>query len=174
MKKILTHLTGFAFLITILLAGACSRGENPPLSSSENNGSAIVDKDSTRDPKTVTISLKAIRKDGGKHLEMYDSNKPGDVVVDNLETLVMPGDTVVWEIISQWRMKKITKIGRQTKGVIIDKDANPIPGTKSFNLIIPEDAPWDTKEEYDIEFKGWLGKTWPIDPYLRIPKETDD
>ena len=165
MKKILTHLTGIVFLITILVAGGCGNSKKQNDSIKEAKELAEVQDE----PTTVTIYLKAIRTKGKKHLEMYDSNDPNIVVVDNLETLVMPGDTVVWEIISQWRMKKMTKIGRQTTGEIIDKDAEQIPDSKNFSLIIPDDAPWDTTEKYDIEFKGWLGRTWTIDPYLKIP-----
>ena len=169
MKKNLTHLTGIVFLITILVAGGCS---NP----ADDNGKEETPQEVAgldEIPKKVTIYLKAIKIKGEKHLEMYDSNNPDIVVVDSLVTLVNPGDTVVWEIISYWRMKKITKIGRPTKGEIIDKDAEPIPDSKNFSLIIPEDAPVPSeKEKYDIEFKGWFGKIWPIDPYLKIPPQS--
>ena len=168
MKKILTFLTGIVLLITILVAGACNSASNPEELNEPNEPNELQE---PREPETVTIYLKAIRTNGGKHLEMYDSNDHDNVVVDSLETLVMPGDTVVWEIISQWRMKKMTKIGRQTPGKILDKNAEQIPDSKNFSLIIPDNAPWDKTEKYDIEFKGWLGKTWTIDPYLKLPRQ---
>lgn len=153
MKKILTHLTGIVLLITILVAAGCSPAAAPL----------------EKGPEKVIITLKAVKIKGVKHLEMYDSNNPDIIVVDALETLVYPGDTVVWEIISSWRLKKVLRIGGETPGMIIDKDAEPINGTKSFMFIIPVNAPYDTVAKYDINCKGWIGKAWPIDPYLRIP-----
>jgi len=164
MKKNLTFLTGIVFVITILLA--C--GSSP---ANDNGKEEAPQKLAGLDeiPKKVIITIEAIKIGGVKRLVMYDSNNPDIVVVDNLETIVNPGDTVCWEIVSSWKLKKIEKIGPKTYGNIINKDAEPIPGTKSYRLIIPENAPWDTKEKYDIECKGWIGKAWPIDPYLRVP-----
>ena len=91
MKKYLVLLTGIVFLFTILIAGGCKQAVPHPV----------------KGPKTVTITLKAVKIDGKKHLEMYDSNNPDLIVVDGLETTVNPGDTVVWEIISGWKLKKL-------------------------------------------------------------------
>jgi hypothetical protein len=151
MKKNLILLTGIVFLITILAAGGCKKAVPHP----------------AKGPKKVIITMEAIKVSGKKHLAMYDSNNPG-IVVDNLETLVNPGDTVVWVIISSWKLKKLEKIGPKTYGEIIKKDAKPIPGTKNYTLIIPTKAPRDSTEKYDIECKGWVGKAWPIDPYIRV------
>ena len=160
MKKILTHLTGIVFLITILVAGGCSP---------EGNNGAL-----TKGPKKVTIKLKVKKRNGKKHLKMYDSNKPDNKVVDSLETLVMPGDTVVWEPRRfLGRIKKIEKIGPESEGDIINIDAEQIPGTNNFRLIIPNDAPIPSeREKYDIIFKDRHDSTHTIDPYLRIPPPT--
>ena len=159
MKKNLTFLTGIVFLITILVAGACKPAVPPP----------------AKGPKEVKIKLKVKKIDGEKHLKMYDSNKRSIKVVDTLETLVMPGDTVVWEPRRfLGRIKKIEKISPETEGDIINKDAELIPGTKNFRLIIPVDAPIPSeREKYDIEFEDKSGETWTIDPYLRIRPTPD-
>jgi len=155
MKKNLLLLTGIVFLTTILIAGSCKPVVQPP----------------EEGPKKVKIHLKVVKEDGDKHLKMYDSNKPGTKAVDALETLVMPGDTVVWEpTILLSRIKNIEKIGTETKGNIITMDAEPVPGTRNFRLIIPENAPIPSeREKYEIKFKDRKGRTWTIDPYLRIP-----
>ena len=156
MKKILTVPTVIVFLITILIAGGCSPAGPVP-----SEGS-----------KKVKIHLKAVKKDGKKHLKMSDSKKPDIVVVDTLETLVMPGDTVVWELKRFSKIEKIEKIGPNTPGEILNKDAEQIPGTTSFRFIIPDDAPIPSKrEKYDITFVDKRGKTWTIDPYLKIPTQ---
>lgn len=157
MKKILTHLTGIVFLITILLAGACNQQDQPM----------------EKGPKKVIITLKAVKINGEKHLEMYDSNNPDNIVIDKLETLVYPGDTVVWQIISGWKLKKVERIGPVNPGKIIVKDADQVPDSKALILVIPKDAPWDTIEKYDIKCKGWISK-WEIDPYLKLPKEQQE
>ena len=154
MKKILTLPTVIVFLITILAAGACS--PVPP-----------------KGPKKVTIYLKAKKINGEKHLRMYDSNNPGNKVIDTLETLVNPGDTVVWKLKFLSRIKEIDKIGPKATGKIINKDAEKIPHTKEFKLIIPVDAPIPSeREKYDIKFKYKDGRIWTIDPYLRIPRQS--
>jgi hypothetical protein len=157
MKKNLIFPTVTLFVIAILFAGGCKSAVPGPYDN----------------PKKVIIYLKAVRIDGKKHLEMSDSNNPDSTVIDSLATIVNPGDTVVWEITSFRRIKKIEKIGRKTPGQIINKDAEQIPDTKKYKLVVPADAPYDTKEKYDIKFKGWVSKSTTIDPYLRIPKEVD-
>jgi len=160
MKKILTHLTGIVFLITILLACACGPPVPPPAKS----------------PKTVTIHLKVKKVDGVKHLRMHNSNKPGHKVIDTLETLVMPGDTVIWKPKTfLGRIKKLEKISPENLGEIFKENAHSIPGCIDMRFIVPVNAPIPSKrEKYDIEFVDKKDSTYVIDPYLRIPKETDD
>jgi len=157
MKKILTLLAGIVFLIIILVAGGCNPAVPP----------------SVDGPKEVKIYLKAIEIAGEMHLEMYDSNKPKRIVIDTLETRVNPGDTVVWKLKLLSGIKEIDKIGPKTPGKIINKDAEKIPGTKKFGLKIPDDAPIHSeREKYDIVFVDKkYNIAWPIDPYLRIPRE---
>ena len=159
MKKNLILLTGIVFLITILLAGGCSKGK--PI---EMEGVVII-KDSTK----VIIHLKYTLIDGEKHLEMYDSNDPENVVVDSLYTWVARGMKVIWKFDSQSGIKKIHEIG-SSKEVrnIFKEDARKRFLCKSFKLKIPNNAPWDETEEYDIEFEVKDGNIYKIDPYLRV------
>lgn len=152
MKKIFTRLTGIALIVSVLISVGCNK-PNP------------LDTNS----KKTTVYLKAVRMDAKKHLKMYNSNKPDHVVVDTLETLVMPGDTVIWEPRKNLsKIDSILKVGPVTEGEIINADAEQIAGTKQFRFIIPDDAP-SGREKYVIEFKDKRGKNWTIDPYLRIP-----
>ena len=155
MKKILTHLTGIVFLITILAAGGC----NP-----EGNN----DKP-TRDLKKVTIYLMiAFEENGVKHLKMFDSNDPNNVVVDTLlVTDVKPGTKVIWTFLEGSGIEKLKKIGPKKYDKIIIRDAKKILFKKDFKLKIPRSAK-PGQEKYDIEFEDEDGNTVPIDPYLRI------
>jgi len=156
MKKILTLPTVTLFLVAILFAGGC-KPESP----------------STRGPKKITIKLKAVEINGEMHLKMSDSNgKKG--VIDTLETLVIPGDSVIWKLKLFSGIEKIDTISPKTAGKIMNKKAENIPGTKRFGLKIPDNAPMPSqREKYNIVFKDRDGHQWPIDPYLRIPKEVD-
>ncbi len=163
MKKILILLTGIVFIITILVAGACSNGKTPIGLAKEE-----IIKDSTR----VTIYLKAIEIGGEKHLQMYDSNKPDDKVVDTLSTWVVPGTKVIWKLDQNSGIKKINKIG-SSKEVrnIFKNDARKRFLSKGFKLKLSDDIDGE-EEKYDIEITDTDGTPWPpIDPYLRIPRK---
>lgn len=152
MKKNLKLLTGIVFLITILIAGGCS---------------TAVKKDS----KKVKIYLKAIEKDGQKHLEMYDSNDPDHVVVDALETIVKPGITVVWKLEKPSGIKKIDEIV-SSQGVrnIFEEDAKKRFLSKGFILKIPDGVQAGEEEKYNIVFVDKEDENpWTVDPYLKIP-----
>lgn len=154
MKKKLIFLTGIVLLITVLAAGACNRDAKPS------------------DSETVKIYLKATTINGKKHLKMYDSNDRSVVVIDSLHIAnVEPGDEVIWKLKWFSGVKKVKEIGPGKPGKIIDKNAEIIPGSKKFKLKIPDNAPRDSKEKYDIIFEDKDGNTWHIDPYLRIPKK---
>ena len=159
MKKNLVLLTGIVFLITILLAGGCSKGK--PI---EMEGVVII-KDSTK----VIIHLKDTLIDGERHLVMYDSNDPDNVVVDSLYTWVARGMKVIWKFDRHSGIKKIREIGSSKEARnIFKEDARKRFLCKSFMLKIPADAPWDETEEYDIEYKVKDGNIYKIDPYLRV------
>ena len=159
MKKILTHLTGIVFVITILAAGSCNQ-------TSEQNGPQALAAES----ETVKIYLKAVKKNGEMHLKMYNSYNRGNKVIDKLESVVPAGSKVIWE--RTWfngikEIKEISSTGGE--GNIFINGAKPIPGTKRFMLEIPEDVSPGEEEEYDITFVAKRdNKEWKIDPYLRI------
>jgi len=155
MKKILILLTGIVFIITILVAGACSPAKN-------------------NDFKRVIIYLQAHETNGEKHLKMYDSNGTTIVVVDTLHTEVRPGTKVIWKLVKDSGIKKAEKIGPKNQGKIIINDATRILFTKRFKLKIPKNAPWNTEEKYDIDFLDKDSKPHSIDPYLKIPKKPRD
>ena len=162
MKKNLTFLTGIVFLITILVAGGCeSETEDDP-------------KVPLRGEVTIYL-MKAFEDDSGKHLKMYDSNYPDSIVVDTLETLVEPGTKVFWVVLNDSGIKKLKKISpKDGPGKIITGDATGFLYTlftKKKKLNIPDNAPKPCEREgYDIMFKYKDGKTWKIDPYLKIPR----
>ena len=155
MKKILTLLAGIVFLITILLAGACSSARD-------------------NDFKRVIIYLQAHETNGEKHLKMYDSNDKTIVVDDTLHTEVRPGTIVIWKLVKDSGIEKAEKIGPKKAGKIIIKDATRVLFTKKFKLKIPKKAPYNTEEKYDIDFLDKDSKPHSIDPYLKIPKKQAD
>ena len=133
MKKNLAFLTGIVFVITILVAVGCSPAKG-------------------KDLKKVKIYLQAQEKDGKMHLKMYDSNDKTIVVIDTLHTEVRPGTKVIWKLVKDSGIEKVEKIGPNPPGKVIHKDAKKIPFTKNFRLQIPENAPSNTEDKYDIKF----------------------
>ena len=157
MKKILTLLTGILFLITILAAGSCTPPEG--------------DDDQSANLRKVDISCKAVVIDGEWHLEMYDSNNPSNVVVDNLITDVKPKTTVTWMWTSDSEIKKFVRIHpTHSNGNIIPGPAKKVAFTNKLRLKIPNDATVG-EEKYDIQFLDPDGDTVTIDPHLKIPPQ---
>jgi len=160
MKKILTLLTGFVFLITILIAASCQ------------SASAEDDPNGTKEPlKKVTIYLKIHEEDGKKRLEMYDSNNPKNIVIDDLTTEVDPGTKVVWRRAEDSGIRSIRKVGPvEDNGEIFPEDAKTILLNKRMRTRVPDNiADKDKGQKYIIEFKDKRdGEVTPIDPYLRI------
>jgi hypothetical protein len=155
MKKILTHLTGIVFVITILIAVACQ--PHP-----EQKGQAIALFDSTK----VDIFLRAILLEGQVHLLMSDSRNPGCEVIDNLVTVVFPDDTVRWKKAPHSNIRTI--IGIRPVGVHSIFSNFLIRNDSLFTLEVPSTAVSDTVK-YEIEFTHTFNKdTIIIDPYLRI------
>ncbi|MEN8203968.1 MAG: hypothetical protein ABFS28_15320 [Bacteroidota bacterium] len=161
MKKNLILLTGIVFLIAVLVAGGCCNSKKEKgLTNSEN--------ETTR----VHIYLKdTLLIDGSMHLLMHDSKKPEDVVVDSLETVVYPGDTVVFYKAHKSKVKKVEDI-RQIEEVfelfseIVKVDSG------LYVLIIDPYAPDSIRVKYEIDFTVKQDTTiWTIDPYLKIPDQ---
>ena len=187
MKKILTHLTGIVFLITILIAAGCnSATENdsqtftdPTVPTDQTVLTDPTDPTDQRVPEevdTVTICLgEAFEDNDGKHLRMYDSHYPDNIIVDNLETFVWPGTVVIWEVLDGSGIRKLKKISpKNGNGNIMHRDASGFfytlfTGKKKFKVL--EDAPRPSeREEYLIKFKYKDNKTKTVDPYLKIPR----
>ena len=156
MKKAFTYLTGIVFIITILIASGSTPAVDPD-KPSENL-------------KKVEIFLKVYIKDGEKHLEMYDSNNPDNIVIDDLNTVVEPGTKVVWRRAKDSGIRSIRKVSPIDPGVIFTGDARTILFNKRFRTRIPEgEVKRDTKEKYIIVFLDKKDKEeTPIDPYLRV------
>ncbi len=161
MKRILILLTGIMLLIAVLAAGSCAApGAVPP-----------------EDKKNVEIFCKAFEINGVLHFEMYDSkdttkvvvNLTKDKVVARHTTDIQPKTKVTWIWVKDSEIQEFVKIGPKKYGKIIIKNAERVPDTKKLRLKIPKNAPWDSKEKYDIVFVDLVGDTVIIDPYLRIP-----
>jgi hypothetical protein len=178
MKKILTHLTGIVFVITILIAFGCSninKKKDPP---KEENNPAIL-ADSTK----VDIFLKAILMDGSMHLEMSDSRNPDCGVVDDHLIVVKRGYTVKWKNASGSIIDEILHIrpvGDSTFfGAVPELDTSDVDSAEFFSiskgilkLVIPDTASLDTLIKYEIVFTVKEDTTtYTIDPYLKIPKQ---
>ena len=171
MKKILTHLTGIVFVITILVAGGCKQVTKDNAETTAGNERTALEADS----KDVDIFLKEILIDGRMHLEMYDSRDTLKIRVDSLYTLVYPGSTVNWKKAAKSNVKAVHNI-RPTEddgnmfsnGVTMDM----VKGL--YTLVIPDSVGVDTVK-YEIVFTVKMDgedekeTTWCIDPYLRIP-----
>ena len=156
MKKAYFLLTGIVFIITMLIAS----GSSP-----------IVDPDKPiENIKKVEIFLKVFIKDGEKHLEMYDSNNPDNIVIDDLYTVVEPGTKVVWRRAKDSGIRSIRKVNPIDPGEIFTRDARTILLYKRFRTRIPEgEIKRDKKEKYIIVFLDKKDKEEiPIDPYLRV------
>lgn len=180
MKKNLAHLTGIVFLITILIAGSCSSApENDSQTFTDQTVPTIqTDQTVPEEVDTVTIYLvEAFEEKGSIHLRMYDSNDPGNIVVDNLETFVWPGTVVIWKVLDNSGIRKLKKISpKKGNGNILHRDATGFfytlfTGKKKH--IVPDNAPRPSvKEGYLIKFRhDEGGSPWEIDPYLKIPRQ---
>jgi len=161
MKKILTPLTGIVIIITILFAGACK-----DRTKSGEQTTATRD-----DPTSVSIYLKDTFMNGSEHLLMYDSKKPHDKVIDSLETVVYPGDTVVFKKAHKSDVKEVTDI-RLVLPVFNIYSETVLDDSGLYVFRIDTSAPWDTRAKYEIDFIVKQDTTlWNIDPHLVIPPE---
>jgi len=164
MKKFLKHLTGIVFVITILIAGSCRTGDKQNGSTTENNGPAM----GVMVPTQVDVYLNAILLDGQVHLLMYDSKKPDCEVMDNLFTVVNPGNTVKWQKVKDSKIDEIIDVQLVKADSRFEISSDGIGVMRSFKIDIPDDADTGTIK-YEVEFTTTLvTDTSTIDPYLRI------
>jgi len=162
MKKILTLLIGIVVLITILVADGCN-------TSKKENGSISAEKD----PKTVTIYLKDTVIGESMHLLMHHEKNPDCGVIDNLQTVVNRDDIIVFKKAVNSKIKKVDTIRLVEEKVKVFNVVNSMDRSL-YVLEIDSDAPEDTIVKYVIEFAINKDTSYIIDPYLRIPKETDE
>ena len=157
MKKILTFLTVIVFLITILIAGGCNKGTKQTSAPKKE----IVS-------KNPTIYLKDIIIADTMHLEMSNERHPDRKVIDDLVTIVHPGDIVKWKKADDSNIKEIKLIRiKEVYGTGFSDEDRIIKDLYEFEI------PIGTKPGimiYEIEFIVHGDPTiHTIDPYLRIP-----
>jgi len=175
MKKILTHLTGIVFLITILVAGSCKRSTQPNDTATEENGSREVQKQAIvaeDDPTKVEIYLREIKIGGSMHLLMSDSRRPKYEVIDGLITDVNRGDSVIFMKGKNSRIRGVEDIRLLEEDFNINEIKIEVEGKVYYKLKIDSNAsPNDTLVKYVIDFtvKDHKDTIYTIDPYLRIP-----
>ncbi len=165
MKKILTHLTGIAFIIALVACGG--------LTDNNQNKSATDSDDSNgpgEDLRKVTIYVKVFEEDKKTHLKLSESNERGSFVLDSLHvTDVEPGTKVVWRRAEDSGIKKFERVGPVERGEIFPEDAGTILFHKRYRMKVPDNAKPDTAK-YEIEFTVKNDTTiHSVDPYLRIP-----
>jgi len=163
MKKILTHLTGIVFLISILIAGGCKSA-----TAEDDPGKPIY-------PEKVTIFLKAYEDGDDMKLKMYDSKNETPIVAEDHYADVGPDTKVVWKRANNSNIKSIRKVGpKVNNGPIFPGDATTFLFHKRLRITVPSDAPVpkedaeDTSESYEIIFRDKDNNEWKTDPYLRI------
>jgi hypothetical protein len=113
----------------------------------------------------VKIYLRAIKRDGEDYLALFDSNRNGDI--NNLETVVEGGSTVIWQLDCCSGIKNITRIFSGEKEHPIFK-SNPVKRflCKGFKLQIEKGA--KGREKYAIECTLNNDRELNIDPFIRV------
>lgn len=156
MKKLHAILAGIVFIIAILAADCGGK------KSENGNSSAAYD--------SLIVYLKDTTMRGKKHLLMSDSRKLECGVIDNLQTVVNPGDTVFFMKGQHSKVKTIDTIYlvNQKEKVF---NIETIRGKVLYVLEIDPLTPTDTIVKYVIVFthKDYGDSLFSIDPYLRIP-----
>ena len=151
MKKIFTLSAGILLLVTFFIAGGC-------------NGTAS--NQDGRGPKVTTIHIKAVIKDGKKHLKLCDSN--GNIATDHLITSVDTGSIIIWKLKIFSNINSIERVYSTEKEREIFR-TDPKEGPENvFTLKVPEDVSNGKMEKYKILFIHKDGKEAEIDPYIRI------
>lgn len=151
MKKTFTLSAGILLLVTILIAVVCNCTGN------RKDG---------KDLKVTTIHIKAVIKDGKKHLRLCDSN--GNIATDHLITCVERGSIIIWKLRTFSNIKSIERIYSAEKEREIFW-VDPKEGPENvFTLKVPEDVDSGKMEKYGILFIHKDGSKEVIDPYIRI------
>ncbi len=172
MKKNPPHLTGIVVLIAILVACSCGsrNGQSGDETAQSNSAkSAPPGVDSTK----VDIYLRAVEINGEMHLEMYDTKKPGCVVIDGLITDVDTGYTVTWNKAPDSKIRRIdTILPIKDSKRLFGEGAKQDRDSELWKLKIPGYATPDTVK-YEIHFEAvkYKDSIHIIDPYLRVPIE---
>lgn len=113
----------------------------------------------------VHIYLRSIEQGDRLRLAMFDSNRNG--AVDDLITVVHPGDTVIWKPDFKSGIKAIKRIAAKAdKSNIFGREPVKKLFCRHFVLHIPKDAKGE--EAYLIEYELCNGKSLILDPYIRI------
>jgi hypothetical protein len=166
MKKILSHLTGIVFLITILFTGGCGSKTN-------RNGSVCTEANYEK----VTIIAKIYEVDDQKLLLLYDPDKPDCITSDVCHVAgVCPNTEVFWEVADDSGIEKFIEISPVNPGIIMKEPASKI-SDKKFSLKVPSISPSQFSKEqpiiekYRIVFVSKGGETITRDPYLKIPPD---
>jgi hypothetical protein len=117
--------------------------------------------------KRVTIYLRSVEDDKGKHLALFDSNRNG--AIDNLITVAPSGGTIIWKLDRCSGIKSITKIYSKTeKPIVFINDLKKLWLCKGFKLKLPN-VEKEVEEEYFIKYVDWKNEEVKIDPYIRVP-----
>lgn len=169
MKKTPPHLTGIVILIAILVACGCG-SRNSQIGEETGQNNSTKDAPERDDPTKVDIFLKAVEINGEMHLEMYDTKKPGCIVIDGLITDVDSGYTVTW------RRAQHSSIDRIEDIRAIDDDRNlfgegieEIEAESLWKLEIGDVEPDTVKYEIFFRVRNGVDSIYSIDPYLRVP-----
>jgi hypothetical protein len=112
--------------------------------------------------------LKDIRIGDSVHLEMHDSKKPNDVVVDNLYTDVNRGDTVIFMKARKTEVQEVVNVILKEADVVFFSERVK-EDSGLYMLVINPNSDSGTFK-YVIKFRVKHNDTiWTIDPYLKIP-----
>lgn len=116
--------------------------------------------------KTVSIFLRSVESEKGSQLALFDSNR--NFGINDLETLVSPGDMVVWKPDCLSGIKDITAIkAKSEKNTLFGNKPVKRRFCKGFYLLIPKDIK-EGREAYAIEYTSCDGKKYLIDPYIKV------
>lgn len=151
MKKSLLFSAGIAYLAVSLVCTGCK----------SHNGQERIEAQ-----KKVTIYLRSVVVNSGKHLLMFDTN--GNYALDSLTTYVKAGGIVLWELDKASGIKEIERIYSKKKGPIFKEDAKKDPFSKRYRLQVPNGLDKGTLEEYIIDYTDQDNSLIKIDPYIRI------